>query len=70
MSKTLELIMKHWTQPLPDKEVSTTLPFNIESFCRENDSTLVVLEDRIKFLESELEDVYYEFKEEYPDYDD
>lgn len=55
-SETLALIMKHWTEPIPDtgdpydpEKVGgymKELPFNVEEFCRENDARLKVLRER------------------------
>lgn len=48
MSSTLKAILKHWTAPLPPENElgfgTIDLPFNLEAFCRENDTKLRALE--------------------------
>ena len=51
MSETLELIMKHWTAPLPTDPGIVDLPFNLEEFCREMDERLDALLEQIDSLQ-------------------
>lgn len=63
MSETLKLIMTHWTQELPKEKSFIDLPFNIENFCRENDSALTQAQQKLDIYEKAL--MYYSLRVNY-----
>lgn len=62
-SKTLTMIMSHWTKPLESACVdmsSIEFPFNVEEFCRESDArmdTLAAENETLRKLFKEWEDL-------------
>jgi hypothetical protein len=68
MSYTLGLIMKYWKDEIPKEPGYTDLPFDIESFCIENDRERITREidngiiialqkTKIEELENKIEDM-------------
>ena len=55
-SPTLEIIMRYWSEPLPETEGTLDLPFDIESFCRDNDTVMEIRDKRIAELEAECKE--------------